>query len=114
MEFDAGTGDCGRTADAANHRSACLVALDGNTCSDTESIDIQIKRSAVLSVKREESLLQQKYHKMDITVVCKEEICSHSHYSEILDPPVSVQTEESVTNGESDTSPWHQIHRRLW
>ena len=68
VEFDAGAADCGCTADAAHRRSARLVALDGNTCRDSESIDIQIKRSAVLSVKREESLLQREYHKMDFSV----------------------------------------------
>lgn len=60
VEFDARTADSGRTVDTTDGRSACLVSLDGDSCSDGESIHIQIKRAAVLSVKREESLLQQK------------------------------------------------------
>lgn len=114
VEFDLRTADSGRTVDTADHRSACLITLDGNSCCDSEIIDIQIKRAMVLSVKREESLLQQKYHKMDLTALDEEEIFSDSHYSEVLDPPVSVHTEEGVTNGQFDTGPWHQIQRRLW
>lgn len=52
-------------------------------------------------------------NKLDLTVLHKK-VFSHSHYSEVLDPPVSVQPDEGVTNGQSDTSPWDQIHYRLW
>lgn len=65
VEFDARSADSGHAVDTTDRRSACLITLDGNTCGDGESIHIQIKRAAVLSGKREESLLQQKYHKMD-------------------------------------------------
>lgn len=53
MEFYAHAADAGRTADSTDRRSARPVTLDGDTCTDSESIHIQIKRAAVLSVERE-------------------------------------------------------------
>lgn len=52
--------------------------------------------------------------KLILTVLCKEEIFFffHLHYSEVLDPPVSMQTDEGITNGQPDTSSRHQIHCR--
>lgn len=114
MEFDVHAADSGITLGDTDLRVARLIILDGDTCSDGESVHIQIKRAAVLSVKREGSLLQQKCHKMDLSVLYKEGSSSHSHYSEVLDPPVSTQTDEGITNGQSDTRPRNQTHCRLW
>lgn len=113
MEHYARTADSGRTVDSTDHRSACLITLDGNADSDSESIHIQIERTAILSVKREKSLLQQKYPTIDLTVLYEEVILCLSHYSEVFDPPVSMQTDEGVVNGQSQTGPWHQVHRRF-
>lgn len=50
VEFDFHTTDGACTADIADLRSACLVARDGKSCSDSESRHKQLKRAAVLSV----------------------------------------------------------------
>lgn len=59
--------------------------------------------SFLLREREEKSLLQQKYHNMHEEY--KEEIFAHLHYFEVLDPPVSMQTDEGVTDRQSDTSP---------
>lgn len=63
VEFDAHATDGGRAVDSADLRTACPVSLDGDARSDGEITDAQIERAAVLSVKREASPMQQKYHR---------------------------------------------------
>lgn len=99
VEFDCGAAYSGCAVGVADLRSACIITLDGNAWSDGELVHIQIKEAAVLSVKREESL-QQECHKM----LYNEEVLSHLHNSEVLDPPVSMQTDYGITNGQCDTS----------
>ena len=106
MKFDACAANSGSTVNTADCWPACLITLDDDTCSDCKSIDIQIKRATVLSVGiLYELLLQQR-----VIALCKGKLFSHSHYSEVLDPPVSTQTDEGVTNTQSDSSPRHKFH----
>ena len=50
--MDACLANIGSTVETIDHRSACLVTLDGETCTETDIIGVQIKRAAVLSVER--------------------------------------------------------------
>lgn len=52
--------------------------------------------------------------KMTLNLQFEEVFFFDSHYSEILDPPVSTQTEVGITNGQFDTSPRDKSHCRLW
>lgn len=39
---------------------------------------------------------------------------SRSHYSEVLDPPVAVQTDEGVPDWQTCSGCWHKVHGGLW
>ncbi len=115
VEFYSHTADSGCTVDTTDRGSACLITLDADAFCDSESVHIQIKRAMVLSVKRRGVTATVKEEsRFDWSVLYREEIFCYSHYSKVLDPPVSVQTDEGISNGQSDTSPWHQTHCRLW
>lgn len=59
MEVDACAADSGLASHAVDRRAAGLVAFDGDARTDGQIADVQVKRAAVLSVKRRESQRQR-------------------------------------------------------
>lgn len=108
MELDFGTGHIGYAVGTADHWPTRRVTFHDDTRADCESIDIHVKRAAVLSVwerSTEGSALEEgaSFRVWDGL---------YSHYSEVLDPPVSIQIHEGVSDCQPDPGPRHQSHRR--
>lgn len=74
-EFDLGAAYRGCTVDAAHFRAACGIALGGKSGSDRDLFHVEIERTAFPTVReREDSSLQKRSHKKDLSALYKEAI----------------------------------------
>lgn len=77
VEFDPSTADISGTVGTADRGMACRIPADGNCSRDTEIPHIQIKIAAVPSVKRDTSLLQQRFHTTHLNALKKKSFLTH-------------------------------------